>query len=143
MGATPCAMAYTRSSPTRGTHHPESCIACLAEDNMYAAIYAMGCDTVVAERLVHFTRCPVVRAVANDKLSLGLSAHDPLRFLMLDGAERQASMWCRHAAYIHAVFATHNSCRHGRKPPCMKDKLWAEVRAVCMQHNSVRKLCSL
>ena len=95
------------------------------------------------DSIEHFARCPVVREVGNLKLSLGLSSSDPLRFLLLDGAEREATIWCRHAAYIHAVFSAHNACRHGARPPSMADRLWTEFRAVCMQHGSVIRHCGL
>lgn len=95
------------------------------------------------DSIEHFARCPIIREVGNVKLSLGLSAQDPLRFLLLDGEDRSMTTWCRHAAYIHAIFAAHNACRHGTRPARMSDLLWAEVRAVCMRHSSMPRLCGL
>lgn len=91
----------------------------------------------------HFARCPIIREVANERLSLGLAADDPLRFLLLDGVERATVAWCRHAAYIHAVFATHNASRHGKLTGRVQDRLWAEVRGLCMQHSSLIRTCGL
>ena len=95
------------------------------------------------DSIEHFARCPTIRKVGNSKLSLGLSAQDPLCFLLLDGKARSPSSWFRHAALVHAVFAAHNSCRHGTRPADMQEWLWAEARGVFMRHSSLQRLCDL
>ena len=86
------------------------------------------------DSLEHFALCPTVRDVANSQLCLGLQAAQPLSFFLLDGQSRSNRQCIRGAAFLHALYRTHNALRQGPRPLCTKHRLWAEVRAICMQH---------
>ena len=62
--------------------------------------------------LEHFARWPVVREVGNHKLSLGLAASEPLRFVLLDRGGSTSSDVLRRAAYLHALYRAPNALRY-------------------------------
>ena len=80
-----------------------------------------GCQ----DSLEHFARCPAVREVANLRLFLGQQAAHPLTFFLLDGHARPNAQCIRSAAFLHALYRTHKAVRHGPKPSCPQDRIWA------------------
>ena len=94
------------------------------------------------DSLEHFSRCPVVREVGNERLDLNLSAARPLRFFMLEGEHLSKDQAWRHAAFLHALYRTHNYLRHHHFSGSMQERIWSEVRSVCMRHPQLIEVVS-
>ena len=86
------------------------------------------------DSLEHFSRCPIIRVVANSRMDLNLCASRPLRFFMLDGDVLSRDQILRHAVFLHAVYRAHNHLRWHPVSGSTQDRIWSEVRSVCMSH---------